>query len=249
MAGHELDGVQVLVTRPFAQGEALQQLIKTHGGSPRALPLLRITPLVPSATPVPVQADIVIFVSSNAVQHGRAWLAQLLASAQVGAIGQATAAALQAAGVHVDLMPAEFDSESLLALPALASLQGKQVVIVRGVGGREKLATELRLRGAQVDYLEVYRRECPDWSASDVQHALDADIITITSGEALENLAHLAQVHNLPALFAKPLAVFHERIASRAAQLGFTLKPFVAQQASDAALVEAVLDWHQQQGV
>jgi uroporphyrinogen-III synthase len=249
MAGHELAGVRVLVTRPAGQADALQQMLAARGASATALPLLTITPLASPPAAALQGVDIVIFVSTNAVQHASALLPQLPASAQVGAIGQATAAALQAAGIRVDLLPARFDSEAFLALPALQSLRDKRVVIVRGAGGREKLAAELRQRGAQVEYLEVYRRDCPNWSSSDVQCVLAADIITITSAEALQNLAQLAREHQAPALFARPLAVLHERIASRAMQLGFTLKPFVAKQASDAALVEAVLDWRQQQGV
>lgn len=249
MAGHELAGVRVLLTRPQGQLETLQDMIAARGGTPVSLPLLTITPLAPPSANALQTADIVIFVSSNAVEHARALFAQLPAMALVGAIGRATAKALQAAGVRVDLLPDHYDSESFLILPELQALTGKRITIVRGAGGREKLAEELRLRGARVKYLEVYRRDCPAWSVAEVQSALCADIITITSAEALRNLAELARAHHAPALFAKPLAVFHERIASRAPQLGFTLKPFVAQQASDTALVEAVLDWHQQQGV
>lgn len=248
MAGHELAGVQVLVTRPVSQAQHLQDLILAHGGTPLCLPLLTITPIAPSPDSVP-DADIIIFVSRNAVQHGRAWFAHWPPAAQLGVIGQGTAAALRDADAPVQLMPTHFDSETFLALPQVQSLAGQRVVIVRGVGGRETLASALRERGAQVDYLEVYQRSCPDWSMADMQPALAADIITITSGAALENLAQLAQQHTLPALFAKPLAVYHARIASRAAQLGFTLKPYVARQASDDALLDALLAWHQQQGV
>lgn len=249
MAGHELAGKTVLVTRPPGQADTLRQMIAAHGGNADLLPLITITPLANRPATTLHQADIIIFVSTNAVQHAQALLRQVPHKTQVGAIGEATAQALQAAGVHVDLLPARYDSETFLALPALATVRDMQVVIVRGTGGRETLAEELRRRGAQVAYLEVYRRDCPAWSASELQRALAADIITITSAEALQNLAQQARTHHAPALLAKPLAVFHERIASRAAQLGFTLKPFVAEQASDKALVKAVLDWRQHQGV
>lgn len=248
MPGPELAGLNILVTRPLAQAVWLSEQIRQRGGIPLALPLLKIHPQAMDDAMSSVLAqlpeiDLLIFISANAVNFGLAVLPRLPATLQVGAIGEATANQLREAGVQVDLVPAHFDSEGLLALPQLQDLQGKRVMIVRGVGGREKLADALRKRGAELGYLEVYRRSCPQWDADAVDTALRADIISVTSGEALDNLATLASLPGAEALWRKPLMVFHERIAVRAHELGFTLKPVVTAKASDAALLSALLHW------
>ena len=103
--------------------------------------------------------DLVIFVSANAVRFGADMLDQRR-DLKVAAVGQATAAALNAAGYRVSLMPSEgADSEALLAMPQLAHMAGQRVLIVRGTGGRELLSEVLTARGAQVQYAEVYTRE------------------------------------------------------------------------------------------
>ena len=248
MPGPDLPGLNVLVTRPPAQATRLSTAIRQMGGNPIALPLLDICPLPPTtqikqALAQLDQVDFLIFVSANAVMFGLPYLAEIPASLLVGAIGQATAERLRAAGIHAELVPTQFDSEGLLALPQLQALQGKAVLIVRGKGGREKLAESMRARGARVRYVEVYRRACPRWTESDVHTAQRADVITVTSSEALENLAQLAKLPGGEGLWAKPLLVFHDRIAGRARELGFTLKAVVTEQPSDDALLMALAHW------
>jgi uroporphyrinogen-III synthase len=251
MPNHDLQGLNILVTRPQAQSAWLSTEIRLRGGNPLVLPLLAIQPLTPSQTQPTLaqleQVALLIFISANAVEFGLAYLPALPASLQVGAIGQATAERLRTAGIRTDLVPARFDSEGFLALPQVQDLRDKTVLIVRGAGGREKLAEALRVRGAQVRYLEVYRRDCPRWQTEDVRTALHADVITVTSSEALENLAQLAKLPGGAGLLAKPLVVFHDRIAGRARELGFTLKPVVTTQPSDEALLMALLRWANEQ--
>lgn len=247
MPAPELQGLRVLVTRPAEQAQHLTDEVYRLGGDPIALPLLEIQPLTPQSIPDLAKMDILVFISANAVTFGLPCLPELPPELLVGAIGQATAAHLTAAGIRVDLVPGQPDSEGFLALPAMQVLAGKMVLLVRGRGGRETLARHLRERGATVTYLEVYRRVCPQWRATDVNTALHADVITVTSGEALDNLAQLARLPAAEAIWSKPLVVFHERIAGRARELGFTLNPVVSVKPGDDALVKALLKWVNQQ--
>ena len=159
-----LKGIGVLVTRPDHQAGHLCQLIEAEGGAAVRYPALAIKPrpdraAVRAAVGPTDRYDLVIFVSANAVRFGADILGQRR-DAPIAAIGQATAAALNAAGYRVSLMPAEgADSESLLSLPQLALMTGQRVLIVRGSGGRDLLHEVMTARGAQVQYAEVYTRE------------------------------------------------------------------------------------------
>lgn len=243
-----LQGLRVLLTRPAAQAERLNQELRELGGNPILLSLLEIAARLPTPQTTPTldeleQINFLIFVSVNAVDCGLAYLPVIPSSVMVGAIGQATAERLHAAGIDPTLVPARFDSEGFLALPQVQNLRDKAILIVRGEGGRERLADGLRARGAQVRYLEVYRRVCPHWRQEDVSTVLRADVITVTSSEALENLAILAGLPGGSALLDKPLLVYHDRIAGRALELGFTLKPAVTEQPGDDALLLALANW------
>ena len=159
-----LTGIGVLVTRPEHQAAHLCQLIEAEGGAAVRYPALDIRArpdraAVRAAVGPADRYDFIVFVSANAVRFGADILGERR-DLRVAAIGQATSAALNAAGYRVTLMPDEgADSESLLALPQLADLHGQRVLIVRGTGGRDLLFEAMTERGAQVQYAEVYTRE------------------------------------------------------------------------------------------
>jgi len=110
--------------------------------------------------------DHIIFISTNAVVHGLRPLADRWPQWPVNlkwyAVGDSTAAQLKMAGID-PLVPVEFSSEGLLALPELTQVESQRVLIVRGQGGRETLKETLIKRNAIVDYLEVYQRFENEW--------------------------------------------------------------------------------------
>jgi uroporphyrinogen-III synthase len=122
-------------------------------------------------------------------------------------------------------------------------MSGHRVVIFRGNGGREVLRETLLARGAEVDYVEVYQRKCPDVDAQHIQTLLQPgylDCITITSNEALQNLVTMAGPEGRPLLLRVPLVVMGGRQATLAQQLGFVHAPLIAANASDEAIFAAV---------
>jgi len=193
-----LAGLGILVTRPRHQAGALLAAIEAQGGNAILFPTLEIVPRSPAdirADAVRLGApDITIFVSPNAVRYGL----EYAGCGALTAIGPATAAALEAAGRTVDIRPASgFDSEHLLAEPALKNVVGKVVRIIRGQKGRDLLAETLRSRGALVDFLSVYDRLPPAYAAEEIE-AIDAqwragriDVVTVMSTESLQNLLAL----------------------------------------------------------
>lgn len=242
-----LAGVQVALTRPADQALALTQAICASGGEVLAFPLLDIVPLhdhtaFKQAVFPLSRFDWVVFISSNAVQHGMPLLlaAGIPAHLHFAAIGPVTAQALQQYGIQNVLIPEQrYDSESLLALPEMLHMQGKQVLIVRGVGGREVLAETLKQRGAEVTFGECYRRINPQSSLLPLQQAQAAgklQAIVVTSSEALRALMTLSIAAQWP--ISVPVLVNHPRIAEQAAEHGVTA--YVAAAPGDAGMLNLI---------
>ena len=246
-----LSGRTVLVTRPLRQAAALTQAIRSAGGMTYEFPALDIEPVTADELEEPLaqllSADIVIFISPNAAEFGMAAIlsrSRLPATAQVFAVGPGTARVLQAHDLDGVVTPPGQDSEALLALPQLQDMAGRRVMIVRGVGGRALLADTLRARGAVVEYLECYRRKRPQtdslpllahWQAGGI------DAVTVTSAEALHNLAAMLGELGKPLLASTPLFAPHEKIAAAARRFG--IARVVATPGGDAGLVEGLVNW------
>jgi uroporphyrinogen-III synthase len=240
-----LSGCCVWVTRPAHQSQSIITSLEGLGAHTLALPLLDIAPFTDPASQQRLTAaadyDVVIFVSANAVEYSADWHANITNVCDIAVIGQATAAKCREYGLNAQYVPDRGDSEGILGQSRFQSMEEQKVLIVRGHGGREHLAEQLRLRGATVDYAEVYQRQTPDIRLTPDLAA--ADIILITSTEALNTLVMLAQRDRQDWVFAKPLLLIHARIASRVQESGFTLKPLVATEASDSGMIEALQAW------
>jgi uroporphyrinogen-III synthase len=241
-----LTDLVVLVTRPQPQCGLLCSEIERQGGVAIALPAIAIRPL--DSTPV-TQADLVIFVSVHAVEHGARLVAKS-AGARIAAIGRATAAALAAAGLPADVVPASgFDSESLLAHPMLAEAALNRIVIVRGDGGRELLRETFVSRGAAVETREVYRRERPQVDAAEIERietlwaAEGVDAVSLTSVQTLEHLEDMLSERGRALLRETALVVASRRIMEAARSAGLRGEAIVAPGADDAAMIGALARW------
>ncbi len=238
----------VLVTRPAAQSENLCRLIAQRGGAALKFPTLEIRPfdVASQAAEKALAGDWLIFTSTNAVDFAlRAFDGKMpqLRELRLAAVGKATADALQRAGLKVECMPKhEFSSEGLLAEPSMQRVAGQKITIVRGTGGREKLGLTLQARGAEVDYLEVYRRCRPEADNRSLVRSLAEDrlkVTTITSGEALENLLSMLDEASNASLRKLPLIVVSDRLRQLAQQLGFE-RITISRQSTDAAILETL---------
>lgn len=246
-----LAGVGVAITRPSDQAKKLTALIQSAGGHVILFPLIEIVALDDYSRFEQVIANIddydwVIFISSNAVQHGMPHLLKhtIPSHLKFAAIGPVTAKELQDYGVQKVLIPVDrFDSESLLSLPQLQDMQDKKVMIVRGVGGREVLADTLKSRGAAVTFAECYQRINPQnnieilaeaWSNQQLQ------AIVVTSSEAMRHFLDLAK--DATWLGQVTLCVNHARIAEQPIQLG--LKVLIADASGDEAMLKTLLNLH-----
>lgn len=243
-----LNGAGVLVTRPAHQAGRLCALVEACGGHPVAFPALAILdPSDPTAARDRLRAandfDLLLFVSANAVERAAPWLPRPLRPA-LGAVGEGTARTLRAAGLEATILPTtSADSEGLLALPALQAMRGKRVLIVRGEGGRPLLGDELRARGAEVHFAEVYRRALPDAEVAPLIGGWPAQVrvVVATSREILDNLVTLLGDAGRPLLEQTPLVVVNERMAMHAHTLGIR-RVVVAEGPGDESLVQAACE-------
>jgi uroporphyrinogen-III synthase len=248
-----LAGLRVLVTRPAHQALALSCMIEARGGIAIRFPTIEIAPPSdPQALKNAVARlelfDLAIFVSPNAVTYAFATMDAdgLPSGLRVACVGAGSARALAEHGVIDAMVPARSDSEGLLELPSLRNVQGKRVAIFRGEGGRELLSEQLRSRGADVTYIECYRRVRPQAdSAALARDVLQngVDVVTATSADALRNLFDMIEAPAAALLARAPLVVVSERLRDIAHELGQHGPVLVATSASDDGIVEAIRAW------
>lgn len=231
----------MLSTRPAAQGHTLVALLGERGAIASELPLFRIAP---AGDPTAQRAQLASARSASAWIFTSANAARCTAALDAGswpsllAIGAATARTLAELG-HPDAQFPDMgsDSEALLALPALRAPQGKHFLLCTGVGGRGLIETELAARGAQVERVELYRREPVNYTADIVTQALhNLDALVCTSAESLDRLRAITPDPVLPALLSRLLVVPSVRVLELAGRLGFTAVRAPVQ-TSDEALI------------
>lgn len=236
---------RLLITRPAAQAQVWVTALRQQGVAAVSLPLIDILEF-PEAEPAIWQSltqlsqhTLVVFVSTHAVAHffSRAVLSRVVwpATSLAGSTGPATTSALRAAGVPSEciVQPSAgqaWESESLwqaLQLRLGPDWSGRSVLVVRGDTGRDWLADTLRQAGAQVEFLQVYRRSAPVFDPEQQASLLRAlrspqdHAWVLTSAQSVQHLVDLARQagHTLQGSTAW---VSHARVAEAAKAAGFT---------------------------
>lgn len=186
--------MQVLVTRPRGQQQALMDALRQAGYQPLHSPALHIEPLPLSDATRRVLMDLdlfhaVFFASSNAARLALSAMADLWPQWPVGvhwlAVGKATAAEISRWHLQPTVPDGGFNSEAVLALPCLQQLGERKVLLCRGESGRELLAQTLAERGAEVVTLPFYRR----LPCTDFQCPAQCDWIMVTSVESWQAIS------------------------------------------------------------
>lgn len=253
-----LAGVQLLVTRPVHQAERVSVLAQQAGAQVWRYPVVEIK------EPTDVRRvnllfkhiedyDTAIFISANAVNMGLQRMAaqkvRFPKHMTVAAIGQVTAQALAAQGVAPELVaPSPYTTEAFLAMEEMDHMEGAQVLLFRGEGGREALANGLKARGAHVEYVEVYRRGKPAQPAT-VQYksfraSPGAHAIMVTSEESLMNLLEMQTPAEREWLKKQMIVVGSRRVGEMALRAGIHIQQLLlAENATDEAMLQALITW------
>ena len=249
-----LQGLNLVITRPAAQAARTAQALRAAGADVIEFLVLDIAAIDATlAAGELASASAIIFVSANAVEYG-APLIKLAGGAPVGmeifAIGGATAAALAQAGfAHVVSPQQSIDSEGLLAMPQLLSVEGRHIILVKGrseSGGRTLLEQTLPKRGARVTVLECYRRApmVPDLAAREaLRQSLASGGVHACfalSVETLDSLNNIFSIMDITPQSQMVLLVPHPRVAAAARARGFGKVAEVP--LAESAMINALAD-------
>jgi uroporphyrinogen-III synthase len=247
-----VNGWRLLLTRSTEECADLARALAETGIVSRSLPLLHIEPLpLGAAQHGTLQAldtyQAIIVVSKPAARLLLAATSpEKLAGLRAAwfTVGAATAGVLARQDLAARFPEQGDDSEALLALSALTeALDGPapRVLIVRGEGGRERLAECLAEQGVRVDYLELYRRCLPDYPEGALARLVDGERLNglvVSSGQGFEHLYRLAG-EAWPRLAQLTLFTPSPRVADQARAVG-AQHVVDCRGASAAALMAAV---------
>lgn len=267
--------MKILITRPKEWTNTLNECLQALGHTVEFFPTIEIGPtLNQTALRAAVQKlfemDMVLFASRSAVFHGMraiqdyyfgqalnfkqlvlkestSSITSLNEILQFASLGPGTKAALQEFGIEGIITPENppFESESLLALPEFQFIEGSQMMLFRGNGGRNLLPGILKSRGAEVQVVECYTRCLPTISKEVMSQQLKAwrknpfDVIITTSLEVLNNLYLLVGEKDWQWFCEIPMILVGNRMFERAKSLQVR-RVHSALGASDHLLIEAL---------
>jgi len=249
---HPLFGKRILVTRAQHQARGLSELLLRRGAVPIEMPAIQIQPL-----PVPDDFDRailnlrnyhwIIFTSVNGVEaffHRLYALdldARWLKDIRIGAIGSATASALEQRGLRADCIPKKYTSQSLLAQLQRHGIAGCRILLPRADIAGKELTLGLARLGAEVHEVTAYRTTPDIRSLSQAKQMLlagEIDVVTFTSSSTVANLA--AALGKKREVMNKALiACIGPGTASTATKAGLRVD-IVARRHTMAGLIEAI---------
>jgi len=198
-----LFGKRLVVTRARSQAASLSERLAAAGASVLEMPATRLEPL----DPAPLRAALgpgrlkeftwVAFTSQNAVRffwdelRAAGLDARALAGAKIASVGPATADALLARGLAVDVAPDRFVAEALLdALRGRRDVNGARVLYATAEGARDTLQLGLEELGAIVERVDLYRSVLDGSGAEQLKERMSregVDLVTFTSASSVTN--------------------------------------------------------------
>ena len=177
--------MRVIVTRPQAQAEPVLNALRAQGFEPIACPVIATEPIDDGPIDVTGYEWVIVTSANGAAELGARHTGVL---PRVAAVGELTAAALEAKGITVEFVPTLASQEGLLAeLPRPVG----RVLFVGAEGARQLLADEL-----PADFRAVYR------TVELMPVPPDGDLVLLASPSAATAWAKLGST--LPAITIGP---------------------------------------------
>jgi uroporphyrinogen III methyltransferase / synthase len=255
-----LSGKTILITRAREHASRFAALLREYGAEPIEVPTIQSAP--PSSWEPLDRAlagirayDWLIFTSVTGVQaffarfeaHG----GQLtdLQGLNVCAIGPATANALRACGIEVDVMPPEYRAEAVVESLCTLPITGKRLLMPRAAVARDVLPRALDACGAHVDVVEVYRTVLPSESLAPDTRRLIAqgaiDVVTFTSSSTVTNFVTLLGEADLPQLLRAALIACIGPITADTVRSYGVTPTIVSDEYTIPGLVQAIVRYYE----
>jgi uroporphyrinogen-III synthase len=177
--------MRAIVTRPQAQAEPLLNALRAQGFEPIACPVIATEPIEDGPIDVTGYEWVIVTSANGAAELGARHIGAL---PRVAAVGELTAAALEAQGIAVELVPTLASQEGLLAeLPRPVG----RALFIGAEGARRLLADEL-----PAEFRAVYR------TVELTPPPPDGDLVLLASPSAAAAWAKLGST--LPAITIGP---------------------------------------------
>jgi uroporphyrinogen-III synthase len=240
-----LAGWRVLVPRGGPWGDGVAATLRRQGATPVIAPLINFAPTNDQATLDQALADLAAGVfdwltvtSATTVDVLYAYRAVVPTSTRIAAVGETTAAALQAVGYRVDLVP-DLDNSAAGMAEQLIALepQARDILALRSEIAKPVLTSMLSDAGHRVRSVIAYRTvgvPVTDRIAEDVRSGR-INAILVTSGSVAEQV-HL-QFRDIPPTTL--IAAIGPRTAKDARRAGLSVDVVADTQTVDA-LIDAV---------
>ncbi|MEN2738837.1 uroporphyrinogen-III synthase [Microbacterium sp. X-17] len=240
-----LTGWRVLVPRGGPWGDVVAATLRTKGAVPVVAPLVNFAPTDDQETLERALADLaagafdwITLTSAVTVDVLAAYRAVIPAHTRVAAVGETTAAALQAVGYRVDLVPDRDNSAAGMARQMIAlEPEPRDILTLRNEVAKPVLTRELIAAGHRVRSVVAYRTvgvPVTERIARDVESGR-INAILITSGSIAEQV-HL-QFPEIPPTTL--IAAIGPRTAKDAQRVGLDVD-VVADTLTVDALIAAV---------
>lgn len=244
------EGKRMVTTRPGKQSAVFASELRELGAEVIELPSIRIKPPV-SFTELDAAIkqidtyDWIIFTSVNGVKFFSERMLHLSIKPQrlnyfkIGAIGPATAAAIQDLGVNVDFMPSSYVAESIA--DEIRNIEGDNILLPRADIARKNLANLLRNKGARVTDIDAYQTVQAEFDAATVKKNFTkpVDIITFTSSSTVRYFKKIVDELELDISGAK-IACIGPVTANTTTELGL-VNWVVAPQHTVEGLIDAMM--------
>ena len=182
----------------------------------------------------------IVFVSRNAIEIGMSMIQQqqssISKSTRVMAVGAETAKHLFRYGVDALFPDHGTGADALLSVNQLADLTGRKILVVRGAGGLDWPAEEMRKRGAEVEHADVYIQKLATGGRERFDRLLTEHDrihgVFLHSAHSATNFMHFVK-HDLDRFEDTILVVGSERIGAVARKRGWQSTILVAQSPSN----------------
>jgi uroporphyrinogen III methyltransferase/synthase len=255
-----LFGKRVLVTRAEHQTKELSRLLLERGAIPVEMPVIRISPPGTWKELDKVilnlkNCDWIIFTSVNAVEmfwkrlQSKNLDARQFGGIKIGAIGPATAKALEDKGLYPDYIPKTYTSQGFLKGLKKQDVVGRRVLLPRvDIAGNE-LSDGLVKLGATVHQVTVYRTATVSNSSSQSKQMLlsgEIDVITFTSASTVNGLLDILG-RKWEVIKTARLACIGPNTAAALADKGLKAD-IVAREHTMPGLVDAIEHYFQRKG-